>query len=133
MNSSSEREPIAIVGMGCHFPGAPTLQMFWQMLCAGVDATTPFPAERFALGLEAFPAANSLKSRVKSARWTRHAEMKADSGDAFSEWGPILTLGIILERPFAGKAHKKPRQFGHRFRDCIVVVFAPGYCSLVVT
>lgn len=40
-------EQIAIIGMGCRFPGAPDLQTFWKMMCNGVDAITEVPADRF--------------------------------------------------------------------------------------
>lgn len=37
-------EPIAIIGVGCRFPGAENPEQFWQMLLAGRDAvTTPAP------------------------------------------------------------------------------------------
>ena len=35
-----EDDGIAIVGMACHFPGAPDLSTFWHQLEAGVDAVT---------------------------------------------------------------------------------------------
>ena len=35
-----EDDGIAIVGMACHFPGAPDLSTFWHLLEAGVDAVT---------------------------------------------------------------------------------------------
>jgi acyl transferase domain-containing protein/aryl carrier-like protein len=40
-------EPIAIVGMGCRFPGAPDLAAFWELLRTGTDAITPIPADRW--------------------------------------------------------------------------------------
>jgi acyl transferase domain-containing protein/acyl carrier protein len=40
-------EPIAIVGLACRFPGAPSLQAYWRMLCDGVDATRTVPADRW--------------------------------------------------------------------------------------
>ena len=40
-------EPIAIIGMGCRFPGANSPQAFWQLLRNGVDAITEVPAERW--------------------------------------------------------------------------------------
>lgn len=40
-------EPIAIIGMGCRFPGADTLTAFWQMLAGGVDAIGEMPPDRF--------------------------------------------------------------------------------------
>jgi acyl transferase domain-containing protein/acyl carrier protein len=42
-------EPIAIIGIGCRFPGASSPQAFWQLMREGVDAITEVPAERFSL------------------------------------------------------------------------------------
>lgn len=42
-------EPIAIVGMGCNFPGASTLEDFWKLLDSGVDATSAPPDSRWEL------------------------------------------------------------------------------------
>lgn len=40
--------PIAIVGMGCHFPGGATdPAKFWDLLCKGVDATRDVPGDRW--------------------------------------------------------------------------------------
>jgi acyl transferase domain-containing protein/acyl-CoA synthetase (AMP-forming)/AMP-acid ligase II len=41
------QEPIAIVGMGCRFPGAANLEQFWHLLQAGQDAITPVPRDRW--------------------------------------------------------------------------------------
>ncbi len=41
------REPIAIVGLGCRFPGGvATPEDLWRMVCDGVDGLSPFPADR---------------------------------------------------------------------------------------
>ena len=42
-------EPIAIVGMGCRFPGADGPEAFWTLLKDGVDAITEMPPGRFDL------------------------------------------------------------------------------------
>src|SRR4051794_32132225 len=38
---------IAIVGMGCRFPGAHGVREFWQLLEDNRDAVTPVPEDRF--------------------------------------------------------------------------------------
>jgi acyl transferase domain-containing protein len=45
----SQNEPIAIIGMGCRFPGADNPEAFWQLLHNGIDAVTEIPAERWYL------------------------------------------------------------------------------------
>ncbi|MFZ5526628.1 MAG: SDR family oxidoreductase [Pseudomonadota bacterium] len=45
---SAAREPIAIVGVGCRFPGgADDAASFWSLLAAGHDAIGPVPADRW--------------------------------------------------------------------------------------
>ncbi|GAB3109628.1 type I polyketide synthase [Streptomyces calidiresistens] len=45
------REPIAIIGIGCHFPGGATNPTaFWQLLCSGTDATREIPDDRWDTG-----------------------------------------------------------------------------------
>ena len=42
------REPLAIIGIGCHFPGGATSpQAFWDLLCTGIDATREIPSDRW--------------------------------------------------------------------------------------
>ncbi|MEU8238199.1 type I polyketide synthase [Actinoplanes missouriensis] len=54
-------EPIAIVGIGCRFPGgADTPAAFWDLLCAGVDATRELPADRWEVGKFYDPADTKL-------------------------------------------------------------------------
>ncbi|MGH8932102.1 MAG: type I polyketide synthase, partial [Egibacteraceae bacterium] len=41
------QEPVAIVGVGCRFPGAvDSPQGLWELVCGGVDAVSAFPADR---------------------------------------------------------------------------------------
>jgi natural product biosynthesis luciferase-like monooxygenase protein/amino acid adenylation domain-containing protein len=46
----AESDAIAIVGMGCRFPGADSVEAFWQLLRDGVDAITEVPAGRWDTG-----------------------------------------------------------------------------------
>lgn len=41
-----ESEPIAILGMGCRYPGAEDPEALWQLLVSGEDAITEIPEER---------------------------------------------------------------------------------------
>ncbi|GAA0604022.1 hypothetical protein GCM10010174_20650 [Kutzneria viridogrisea] len=44
---AGEREPIAIIGMSCRFPGGVrSPEQLWRLLSQGVDAVGPFPADR---------------------------------------------------------------------------------------
>ncbi len=44
----SKTEPIAVIGMGCRFPGnADSVDHYWQMLLDGVDAVGPIPEHRW--------------------------------------------------------------------------------------
>ena len=46
--ADSAREPIAIIGVGCRFPGgAVDAESFWQILHTGRDVITPVPEDRW--------------------------------------------------------------------------------------
>jgi len=43
-------EPLAIIGIGCRFPGgSDSPQAFWDMLCAGTDAIREIPEDRWSI------------------------------------------------------------------------------------
>ncbi len=42
-----DREPVAVVGIGCRFPGVEGPDAFWQMLNDGQDAISEVPADRW--------------------------------------------------------------------------------------
>nr|VFJ59819.1 MAG: Acyl transferase domain-containing protein [Candidatus Kentron sp. DK] len=44
---SARTEPIAIIGMGCRFPGAANPEAYWRLLQGGIDAVTEIPRERW--------------------------------------------------------------------------------------
>lgn len=47
-SSAVQNEPIAIIGMGCRFPGgASSPAQLWKLLCGGVDAIIDVPPDRW--------------------------------------------------------------------------------------
>lgn len=46
-STATAQDPIAIVGIGCRFPGAVGPAAFWSLLRDGVDAITEIPADRW--------------------------------------------------------------------------------------
>ena len=60
-------EPIAIIGLGCRFPGARDTRAFWKLLSGGVDAITTVPPERWDIG--AFYDPDPAAQGKMSTRW----------------------------------------------------------------
>ena len=60
-------EPIAIIGLGCRFPGAKNHEAFWQLLRNGVDAITEVPTDRWHTGI--FHDVNPLTPDKLGTRW----------------------------------------------------------------
>ncbi|HSP26148.1 MAG TPA: polyketide synthase, partial [Saliniramus sp.] len=58
--------PVAIVGMGCRFPGAPDVDAYWRALLDGTDAISDVPASRWDAGslFDADPDAPGKTSSV---------------------------------------------------------------------
>ncbi|HEX4913171.1 MAG TPA: polyketide synthase, partial [Vicinamibacterales bacterium] len=73
------REPIAIVGMGCRFPGADGPRAYWQLLLDGVDAIREIPASRFDVN-RYYDSAAATPGRI-STRWGGFIE-RAEEFDA---------------------------------------------------
>lgn len=68
-------DDIAVIGMGCRFPGASDLQSFWKLLREGQDAITEVPISRW--------DANEISSSVDTqvSRWGGFLE-KVDQFDS---------------------------------------------------
>ncbi len=61
-------EPIAIVGIGCRFPGpAKSPEAFWNMLCDGIDAISLSPEERW--NADAFYSPDFTVPGKMNTRW----------------------------------------------------------------
>ncbi len=64
----NHHEPIAVVGIGCRFPGrANDPEAFWTLLEAGVDAVTEIPVDRW--NLRAFHDPDPSKPGKTYSRW----------------------------------------------------------------
>src|SRR5690606_2008314 len=44
---TTQDEPVAIIGVACRFPAADSAEAFWENICAGRDAVSEVPAERW--------------------------------------------------------------------------------------
>jgi acyl transferase domain-containing protein/acyl-CoA synthetase (AMP-forming)/AMP-acid ligase II/acyl carrier protein len=64
---ASGREPVAIVGIGCRFPGASGPEELWTLLAEGRDAIREVPAERWAID-EVYDPDPEAPGRVNT-RW----------------------------------------------------------------
>jgi acyl transferase domain-containing protein len=62
--SRGVREPIAIIGMGGRFPGAPDVDAFWTLLAEGRDAIVDYPGGRDPYIDEVYTPGSSLAGRV---------------------------------------------------------------------
>ena len=60
-------QPIAIIGVGCRFPGASDPAAFWRLLRDGVDAIREVPADRF--DQHAFYDPNPAAPGKMNTRW----------------------------------------------------------------
>ncbi|MBE9065557.1 SDR family NAD(P)-dependent oxidoreductase [Leptolyngbya cf. ectocarpi LEGE 11479] len=47
---SAQSNAVAVIGVGCRFPGAPSPDAFWELLRTGQDAIAPVPHHRWTMG-----------------------------------------------------------------------------------
>ncbi len=79
-NAQTLGEAIAIIGMGCRFPGAKDPQSFWQLLRDGVDAIKEVPP----------------------SRWDSSIFSKAELGKMYTRWGGFLEQVDQFDPQFFG-------------------------------
>jgi acyl transferase domain-containing protein len=63
----AESEPVAVIGVGCRFPGARSTAEFWRLLCEGGDAIREVPADRWNID-EYYDPDTSAPGKM-STRW----------------------------------------------------------------
>ncbi len=88
ISQEMQREPIAVIGVGCRFPGADSPAAFWQLLRDGVDAITEVPAERWDVD-----AYFDLNPKVPGKMYTR--------------WGGFLANVDVFDAQFFGIAPRE--------------------------
>ncbi|MDZ7992526.1 MAG: type I polyketide synthase [Nostoc sp. EfeVER01] len=66
-NPQTTAEPIAVVGIGCRFPGARDPEAFWQLLHQGIDAIQEVPSSRW--DLTTFYDPNPVTPGKMNTRW----------------------------------------------------------------
>jgi acyl transferase domain-containing protein len=87
--SAMQREPIAIVGIGCRLPGgADNPEAFWRLLARGVDAISEVPEDRWLL------------------RALYHPD-PARAGKIYSRWGGFLEQIDRFDAHFFGIAPRE--------------------------
>ncbi|HVH44107.1 MAG TPA: type I polyketide synthase, partial [Labilithrix sp.] len=66
-SSAGRLEPVAIIGIGCRFPGANGVEAFWRLLQEGRDVVTEVPPSRFDIDALYDPAVGTPGKLV--SRW----------------------------------------------------------------
>jgi acyl transferase domain-containing protein/acyl carrier protein len=76
-SEKAKTEPIAIIGMGCRFPGGGNSpEEFWQMLQQGVDASTEVPSDRWDIDRYYDPDPNATgKMYVRNANFLDRVDL----------------------------------------------------------
>ena len=87
-----EREPIAIIGMGCRFPGANSPEAFWQLLRDGVDAIREVPKDRW--DIDAYYDPNPEAAGKMSVRVGGFVEQLAEFDAQFFGISPREALSL---------------------------------------
>ncbi|WP_217628199.1 type I polyketide synthase [Micromonospora nigra] len=110
----SDRTRLAIVGMAGRFPGADTVEEFWENLKNGVDSLTTFPADR--LRAKGVPEA-----ALAHPKWVSAGQLVADA-DMFDAqfWGIGRREALLMDpqhRVFIETAWSALEQAGYARRN----------------
>ena len=66
-SNHGEPDPIAVIGLGCRFPGAASPEDYWRILRNGVDVITEVPSDRW--NISDFYDSNPEASGKMYSRW----------------------------------------------------------------
>ncbi|AZS14155.1 beta-ketoacyl synthase N-terminal-like domain-containing protein [Paenibacillus lutimineralis] len=91
---------IAVIGIGCHFPGAPDKDTFWNNLKQGVDSITEVPCSRW--------NAEELYSPVPT------------EGKSISKWGGFIEDIELFDNEYF-EIKENPEQISPLMRQCLEV------------
>ncbi len=83
--SQNRDEPIAIIGMGCRFPGANDVEEFWKLLQDGRDAISLTPSDR----------------------WPDYQYSETKNGKPISDWGGYLDQIDEFDPLFFGLSYRE--------------------------
>ena len=92
VNRTTEKESIAIIGLGCRFPGANNPEAFWQLLRDGVDAITEVPNSRW--HIDSFYNKKPATPGKMSTRWGGFLEQVDQFDPQFFGISPREARGI---------------------------------------
>lgn len=92
-------EPVAVIGVGCRFPGARNKAEFWRLLCEGGDAIREVPADRWDID-EYYDRDTSAPGKMNT-RWGGFVD-KVDEFDAdFFDISPREAIQIDPQQRLA--------------------------------
>ncbi|MFF1309185.1 SDR family NAD(P)-dependent oxidoreductase, partial [Streptomyces sp. NPDC058307] len=92
-------EPIAIVGMGCRFPGGVEgPEDFWRLVAGGTDAMSPFPVDR-GWDMEALDGVVRDSERDSGAAYTALGGFVYSAGDFDAEFFGISPREAVAMDP----------------------------------
>jgi acyl transferase domain-containing protein/acyl carrier protein len=97
-------EPVAVLGVGCRFPGAAGPAQFWQMLLEGRDAVTEVPPGRWDVGAWCDPDPQA-------------------PGKSYSRWGGFLDRVDEFDAAFFGVSPREARHMDPRQRLLLEVAW----------